>query len=501
MKSDLISFQIFQFNFQFVANMKKTPAKTFVEGDLVFAKVRGYPAWPARVTCPADKNSTKFHVFFYGTYETAVCKKEELWLFDDESKAKFSKQKRKGFPEALHEIENTPEIAAPNPNSVIGGATSDAGSSLAEVVEAESSLNMTNPMEVTLDDTNDHDPEIPLVIDESSKPTSIKKRNRGTKRKADESPAADTHAAVKPVQSVRIRIKPLTQDSDSGNSFVVDTPTTPLDEKISRSGRVIKPKKFVDDSPKGTPVKSPDPKSEFSVEPRKLLLHLKVTDDIAVINLDKNKGEKSGIDKDEHFSRALKFKDQVESGECLPTEMKTNLEKKENRTTKEESALKREKISLRIKEQLRFLHVEQKLIDIDFYLKKSVHYESPDMEMALKHLQQLETLAIAPLMLKKQPEIVTTIQMLRNYVGPINPDPDPIVNEKWKHLSEKIRNLCKSLYGKIQGLFSVAKDETFLSVFEKEVDEFHDLTKNFPHHKRSSLVVDPNHLKHKRNQS
>ena len=90
--------------------MKKAP-RNFASGDLVFAKVRGYPPWPARVTSPADKNSSKFHVFFYGTYETAVCKKEELWIYDANTRAKFGRQKRKMFPEALDEIENRPEIA------------------------------------------------------------------------------------------------------------------------------------------------------------------------------------------------------------------------------------------------------------------------------------------------------------------------------------------------------------------------------------------------------
>jgi hypothetical protein len=36
----------------------KTSAKNFNSGDLVFAKVRGYPPWPARVTSPADKTGT-----------------------------------------------------------------------------------------------------------------------------------------------------------------------------------------------------------------------------------------------------------------------------------------------------------------------------------------------------------------------------------------------------------------------------------------------------------
>ena len=88
--------------------------KVYLNILLLFRKpfqVRGYPPWPARVTATADKNASKFHVFFYGTYETAVCKKEELWHYDDTTKTKYGRNKSKMFPEALDEIENRPEIA------------------------------------------------------------------------------------------------------------------------------------------------------------------------------------------------------------------------------------------------------------------------------------------------------------------------------------------------------------------------------------------------------
>ena len=81
--------------------MKKgTPASkagpSFKSGDLVFAKVKGYPAWPARVTNPVDEKGLKYHVFFYGTYETAVVPKDGIWIYNEATKAKYGKQKRKG---------------------------------------------------------------------------------------------------------------------------------------------------------------------------------------------------------------------------------------------------------------------------------------------------------------------------------------------------------------------------------------------------------------------
>ena len=39
-----------------------------------------------------------------------MCKKEELWKYSEETKAKYGKQKRKGFAEGLKELEENPNI-------------------------------------------------------------------------------------------------------------------------------------------------------------------------------------------------------------------------------------------------------------------------------------------------------------------------------------------------------------------------------------------------------
>ena len=95
-KSPILIIDLFQRsaeNLCFVIKMgPKKPAVNFAVGDKVFAKVRGYPAWPARIEeCMDAKGGPKYKVFFYGTYESATMKKEELWLFSDETKAKFGK--------------------------------------------------------------------------------------------------------------------------------------------------------------------------------------------------------------------------------------------------------------------------------------------------------------------------------------------------------------------------------------------------------------------------
>lgn len=59
------------------------------------------------------------------------------------------------------------------------------------------------------------------------------------------------------ILQVKVKITPLSPLDVATFASPAKPPATPVDEKTSRSGRLIKPKKFVDESPQSSPPQAP----------------------------------------------------------------------------------------------------------------------------------------------------------------------------------------------------------------------------------------------------
>ncbi|KAI9531417.1 hypothetical protein NQZ68_041628, partial [Dissostichus eleginoides] len=85
----------------------------FKQGDLVFAKMKGFPHWPARVCqCDGGGRNKRIPVYFFGTHQIGTIPPENIVPYVG-NKLKFGSGVRiKGFTEGMWEIQNTPAVGS-----------------------------------------------------------------------------------------------------------------------------------------------------------------------------------------------------------------------------------------------------------------------------------------------------------------------------------------------------------------------------------------------------
>lgn len=86
---------------------------SFITGQIVFVKLKGYPHWPAKITeiCTNDKNCiSKYKVIFFGDNNTADVRETDMYCYEQSKdlygKPKIDNFKNKVFNKALKEAEN-----------------------------------------------------------------------------------------------------------------------------------------------------------------------------------------------------------------------------------------------------------------------------------------------------------------------------------------------------------------------------------------------------------
>ncbi|XP_052634769.1 PC4 and SFRS1-interacting protein isoform X1 [Harpia harpyja] len=202
-------------------------SRDFKPGDLIFAKMKGYPHWPARVDEVPDgavkPPTNKMPIFFFGTHETAFLGPKDIFPYS-ENKDKYGKpNKRKGFNEGLWEIDNNPKVkfsqqqSHPAVNTPIKETVQESSQEPAEGSEEKAGAKRRKSSVPKLSPKGDNNSTAETETEEKEMDTSkeddlpseskedVVKRNdasiakvarRGRKRKAEKQAEAEEAAAV-----------------------------------------------------------------------------------------------------------------------------------------------------------------------------------------------------------------------------------------------------------------------------------------------------------------
>ncbi|KAK2587117.1 hypothetical protein KPH14_002880 [Odynerus spinipes] len=513
--------------------------KKFFAGDKVFAKVRGYPPWPAKVEKVTDPNSknAKYSVYFYGTGETAVCKVEELYTYS-ENKAKFGNKalRRKFFHEGLQQLEqelkNERGKTAPDIDDLQEPDTKEEASTKESDVTSE--LPAASATDSDLESGS-------LIIDEGDKKKTLKRKPLSATSNNPDTPE---------LKKKRGKAKTLSTPSEaSKQEAALDSQgeESPK-EVVSRSGRKIKPKRFADfssseetegadkneHSARGRGKIKIDETNEHvspaaaykkraittekknsigetallegtvvsnatsSDTPGRFLLARTFAGEYVGIKLDVDRpksfdSEKARAQWDWTTARnAMKLKAQLESGEILPEQVKDSLDFNVHVPEDEKRLLAKDGAVHRKTYKLRWLRIEAQLLQLDAQIKSNLGLDRANTDKCLQAMDEILALPIDPLMLKKHPHIVETVKRLRRYIG--NLADWKLSKEEeatFKQKAEQIRQKAEHIYNKFKAMFTIPEGQSFWQSFSDQVDHFKELTKDMPEEKVFSLMSDP----------
>ncbi|KYN08852.1 PREDICTED: PC4 and SFRS1-interacting protein [Trachymyrmex cornetzi] len=492
--------------------------KRFLAGDKVFAKVRGYPPWPAKVEKVNDPNSknAKYCVYFYGTGETAVCKVDELYTYV-ENKEKFGKpSRRKFFHEGIQQLEQELKNDRNKPLADIDAIKGAEATELPTVSAADSDIEAGS-----------------LVIDEGEKKKSVKRKVlTSTPNPTQDTPEIKKKRGRGKASNDASRVTEGALDSQGEES---------PKEVVSRSGRKIKPKRFADFSSsdetetiehtgRGRKTKNEDSnehqmtpvthKKRAAIEKRnnesslfdgtvvssgtssdtsnRVLLARTFAGEYVGIKLGTNRpdsfeSEKARAQWDwSTATRAMKLKAQLESGEILPDQVKDLLDFNVPVPEDEKRLLTKDGAVHRKTYKLRWLRIEAQLLQLDAQIKSNLGLDRANTDKCLQAMDEILSLSIDPLMLKKHPHIVETVKRLRRYIG--NLGEWKLSEEEgtiFKQKAEQIRQKAEHIYNKYKAMFTIPEGQSFWQSFSDQVVHFKKLTKDMPEEKVFSLMSDP----------
>lgn len=467
---------------------KEKAGKSFNIGDLVFAKVKGYPAWPAKIT---KYNNKKYNVYFYGTGETANIKLEDLFTYAD-NKEKFAtdkNMKRAKFNEAIDQIEsalrgedsapidlpNTDETSESNTeaNSEATDAATAAPSAVAPTAAPSSSIAATlaavAPTTATTTTSNE-------VADSSEQ------KSRG--------------AAAGGGRKTKMPPRHVDGDTEDASADAIDAPP-PQKKRVPPEG-IGAPNSNKKSVKKSKPTAAVTPMQKRSrqvniIHNNLLMVYMPTAKCLGIdINYNKPKSfenaaaEQTWIEKARMEAISLKLK--LESGQIDAESMPERIviEPVRNEIPKQEAARFIEELV----EQEDALFMERDFIQLSQQLRECLGLRRANVGKCLEILEQLKDIELTKLMLLRNPECVDIMRRLRRYVGNLEMWKMDISDElEFKEKAKIIRKVSTAIYDGFKTIFNPEPEpeENFWVEFCEKVRIYKNYTKNINDNLRVSM--------------